>query len=286
MHTVPVDIIDIEPLLARLEEGSSHYASAAPYPHIVVDDALPADVFAAAVAEFPRIDDPSWIGYLHVNETKFANPHAVTWGSTLQELAAAFCTDEFVKTLSKLTGFEHLVADPTMDGGGLHQTLRGGHLNVHADFTTHHRRPELRRRVNLLLYLNEDWDPRWGGALELWDADVRSCVERVAPIANRLLIFTTSGDAYHGHPDALACPTGTARRSLALYYFTVEDRPVRRSTKYRPRPGDGLKGAAIWADRQALALYDRLKVRLGLSDGAAGRTLERVDRLLRRGRRH
>ncbi len=283
MHS-RLDIIDIESLLTRLEAGASRYSEATPYPHLVVDDALPADVFAAAVAEFPARDDPCWIGYLHVNETKFANPASTTWGPTLQELAAALCTDEFVKTLSKLTGFDHLVADPTMDGGGLHQTLRGGHLNIHADFTTHHRRPELRRRVNLLLYLNEYWDPAWGGALELWDSDGRSCVTRVEPIANRMLIFTTSADAYHGHPDALTCPQGVARRSLALYYFTAEDRPVRRATRYRPRPGDGLKGAAIWADRQALALYDRVKVGLGISDGVASGVLERAHRVLRRGR--
>lgn len=284
MHS-RLDMIDIESLLVRLEAGTADYAAALPYPHIVLDDALPADVFSAAVAEFPAADDPTWIGYLHVNETKFANPHASTWGETLQGLASAFCTDEFVKTLSKLTGFEHLVADPTMDGGGLHQTLRGGHLNVHADFTTHHRHPELRRRVNVLLYLNVDWTPEWGGALELWDADVTTCVRSVEPKANRLLIFTTSDDAYHGHPDALTCPSGEARRSLALYYFTEEDRPARRATKYRARPGDGVKGAAIWADRQVLALYDRLKVRRGLTDGSATRSLERLHRLLGRTRR-
>ena len=279
-----LDIIDIEPLLGRLEAAAAEYSTAAPYPHLVVDDALPADVFAAAVGEFPPIDDPAWTGYLHVNETKFANPRPSTWGPTLQGIAAALCTDEFVKALCKLTGFEHLVADPTMDGGGLHQTLRGGHLNIHTDFTTHHRRPELRRRVNLLLYLNDDWDAEWGGALELWDAGMQSCQRRVEPVANRLLVFTTSGDAYHGHPDPLWCPAGSARRSLALYYFTEEERPARRATRYRARPGDGAKRMAIWADRQALALYDRLKVRLGLSDRAASRSLERLDHLLRRGR--
>ncbi len=284
MHTGLVDIIDIEPLLTRLAESRDEYASASPYPHIVIDDALPPAVFGAAAAEFPVPHDASWIGYLHVNETKFANPRPATWGPTLQELAATLCTDEFVKTLSKLTGFEHLVADPTMDGGGLHQTLRGGHLNVHADFTTHHRHPELRRRVNVLLYLNEGWNPEWGGALELWDAGVRSCVRRVEPIANRLLIFTTSDEAYHGHPDALACPAGVARRSLALYYFTEEEHPVRRATRYRPRPGDGVKGAAIWADRQALALFDQMRVRLGVSGAAASRVLEQGFRLLRRSR--
>ena len=68
-----------------------------------------------------------------------------------------------------------------MDGGGLHQTLRGGHLNIHADFTTHHIHETWARRVNILLYLNEEWHDEWGGQLELWDRDMTACQDRVAP---------------------------------------------------------------------------------------------------------
>lgn len=272
----PLDVIDLDGLRLQLDDLKATYASAAPFPHIVLDDVLPAGVFEAALAEFPAVDDPSWTGYLHVNETKFANPRHETWGPTLQGIAEALCGDDFVKWLGELTGFEHLKSDLTMDGGGLHQTLRGGHLNVHADFTTHHRNHHWRRRINILLYLNDTWDPEWGGALELWEGDVRQCVRRVEPLRNRMLIFTTSGDAYHGHPDALQCPDGVARRSIALYYFTEEVRPIRRPTKYRPRPGDGVKGIAIWADRTALRLYDTAKTRLGLSDRVANGVLRRI----------
>ena len=59
-----------------------------------------------------------------------------------------------------------------MDGGGLHQTMRGGHLNIHADFSTHHAHENWARRVNILLYLNEEWREEWGGELELWDQDM------------------------------------------------------------------------------------------------------------------
>lgn len=275
-------VIGIEGLRLRFDQLRDSYAAANPFPHAVIDDVLPPDVFRAAVAEFPAIDDPGWNGYLHVNETKFANPAAETWGPTLQAIAAAFCTDDFVEWLGELTGVEHLIPDPSMDGGGLHQTLRGGHLNVHADFTTHHRVHNWRRRINVLLYFNESWSPEWGGALELWDPQVRSRVRTVEPFANRMLIFTTSGDAYHGHPDPLRCPEGVARRSLALYYFTEEDRPPRRSTRYRPRPGDGLKGVAIWADRSVLSLYDAAKTRLGLSDRLVSRALRRVHGIMSR----
>lgn len=285
MIDCPLDVIDLDGLRLLLDDMKAAYDTADPFPHIVLDNVLSGSMFAAAVAEFPAIEDPSWTGYLHVNEMKFANPRHDEWGPTLQAIAEALCSNDFVKLLSELTGFEHLKADLTMDGGGLHQTLRGGHLNVHADFTTHHRNHNWRRRINILLYLNESWASEWGGALELWDSDVRSCVRKVEPVANRMLIFTTSGDAYHGHPDRLQCPEGVARRSMALYYFTEEDRPVRRPTRYRPRPGDGVKRVAIWADRRLLSLYDAAKSRLGLSDRLVSGVLRRGYGLRRRVRR-
>jgi hypothetical protein len=262
----------------------TRYLAANPFPHIVMDDVLPPSVFAKAVREFPVIDDPSWIGYLHLNEKKFANPWPATWGSTLVEIASSLLSDEFVGLLGELTGFDGLIADTAMDGGGLHQTLRGGYLNVHTDFTTNHRVRDWRRRVNVLLYLNETWSADWGGALELWDSSVSRCVRSIEPVGNRLVIFTTSDDAFHGHPDPLQCPTGTARRSLALYYFTEERDSRRRATNYRPRPGDGLKRFVIGMDRQALRLYDLAKTRFGLTDRAANGALRRVNEAVHRGR--
>lgn len=273
-----IDVIGLERLRFHLDDLREQYASAAPFPHVVIDDVLPADVFAAAVAEFPPVDDPSWNGYLHVNETKFANHQIQTWGPTLRAIAGALVSDDFVKVLGDLTGFEHLIADPSMDGGGLHQTLRGGFLNVHTDFTTHHVHRNWRRHINVLVYLNEHWSREWGGALELWDSDVMTRVSDVEPIGNRILIFTTSVDACHGHPDPLRCPPDVARRSLALYYFTDEEGPVRRSTRYHARPGDGIKGAAIWGDRHLLSLYDVAKTRFGLSDRVVSSLLGGVHR--------
>ena len=270
--------------MTRYPNFGAEYRTADPYPHIVLDDVLPIDVFAAAVSEFPSVDAPSWDGYLHVNETKFANPRIDEWGLTLQTVARALNGEEFVGFLRQLTGFDVLVADPTMDGGGLHQTLTGGYLNVHTDFTAHHRIHSWRRRVNLLLYLNDQWSPSWGGALELWDAQVRRCETRIQPFGNRMLIFTTSSASYHGHPDPLRCPANVARRSLALYYFTEEHAPLRQATRYRARPGDGAKRAAIWADGRVLSLYDRAKSRFGLSDRPAVQLLERMNRLTRRAR--
>lgn len=274
--------VDLHRLRSRLDVDRASYAAAAPFPHIVLDGVLTSEAFESAVAEFPGREDPFWKGYLHINETKYSNTVPDSWGPTLRAVAEEFCGEEFVDYLVSLTGIEGLESDWSMDGGGLHQTLRGGHLNIHADFSTHHDRDDWARRVNILLYLNERWDESWGGQLELWDQDMTGKVGTVTPKGNRMLVFTTSLDSFHGHPDPLLCPPDEARRSMALYYFTEEKEAVRKSTNYRARPDDGLKKVAIAADRTALDLYDRAKRRLGLSDEGVQKVMERVNRIRRR----
>ena len=271
-------LIDFERLESSLPGLVARYRGAAPFPHIVLDDVLTPAALEAVYDEFDAIDEDTWRKYLHVNERKYANTDASTWGPVLQQLLDAFASDRFVAFLGELAGFEGLLADKSLDGGGLHRSLDGGYLNVHADFTAHHVHQTWQRRVNLLLYLNREWEPEWGGDLELWTTDMSHCAAKVAPQGNRMLLFTTSEEAFHGHPDPLACPPGVARQSLALYYFTEDVDPRIRSTDYRARPGDGAKAAAIYLDKQALHAYDVLKRRLSLSDDTVSRWLGRLDR--------
>jgi len=156
----------------------------------------------------------------------------------------------------------------------MHQTPSGGHLNIHADFTGHPHHPTWQRRVNVILYLNDGWQEEWGGALELWSADMTRCVDRIPPLFNRVAIFNTDKESFHGLPDPIKCPEGVTRKSLALYYFTEEQEPfLVRSTEYRARPGDGVKGVAIWMDKLVLRGYDKIKRRFNLNDKFASRVL-------------
>ena len=148
-------------------------------------------------------------------------------------------SEETVAALSTLTGIPNLIADDSLEGGGMHQSKAGGYLDVHADFTAHRQHTDWKRRVNLLLYLNEEWIDAWGGHLELWDSSMTRCVQRIAPVLNRCVIFTTDPTSYHGHPVPMTCPPHTSRRSLALYYYTRESVPfANRTTQYRVRPDD------------------------------------------------
>jgi Rps23 Pro-64 3,4-dihydroxylase Tpa1-like proline 4-hydroxylase len=274
-----VPVLDVSRLEAQVDQLSARYRAATPYPHIVLDDFLEPGALARAIDEFPPLDPRLWNNYLHTNERKFSHTEPATWGPTLQEILAQLNSPRFVAFVSELIGVDGLIADPTLEGGGLHQSGAGGFLNIHADYTVHPHHRSWQRRANILLYLNPEWKPEYGGDLELWTGDMKTCAEKVAPVANRVLIFTTDATSFHGHPEPMTCPEGMARRSLALYYFTEEVNPVVRSTEYRPRPGDGLHSVMIHVDTRMLRVYDWAKRRLGVSDRTASRLLAFRDRL-------
>jgi hypothetical protein len=144
-----------------------------------------------------------------------------------------------------------LVADSYYEGGGMHQIERGGKLAIHADFNKQGG-TQLDRRLNVLLYLNEDWKDDYGGHFEMWNATMERCVKKVAPVMNRLVIFGTTDVSYHGHPDPLACPPTMTRKSLALYYYTngrpAEEISGYHTTLFRARPGEDV-GAALTSRR-------------------------------------
>jgi hypothetical protein len=146
--------------------------------------------------------------------------------------------DEFVGLLSEITGISPLYPDAMLHGGGAHEILPGGYLNVHTDFNFH---PHLRklRALNLLLYLNADWKPEWNGAIELWDPDMLARHARIEPIINRMVLFQTNEVSFHGHPMPLSCPQERTRRSLAVYYYTdwPAEHGVRLGTNYQLTPG-------------------------------------------------
>jgi hypothetical protein len=271
-------VLDLAGLEDHLQHLRPRYLSATSFPHIVLDAFLDPETAERATEEFPPFDRERWLAFIHANERKFSHTNPQSWGPTLQSVLGKLHSPRFVRFLSGLTGIDGLLVDESLEGGGLHQSVTGGFLNIHADFTVHPRHRNWRRRVNLLLYLNGDWPDEYGGDLELWSTDMKRCEKKIAPIGNRAVIFTTDSDSFHGHPEPLRCPPGAARRSLALYYFTAEHDPLVRSTEYRSRPGDGLRSLPIYADKQALRTYYWAKRRFGVSDETATKLLRRLNR--------
>lgn len=218
------------------------YQSAEPFPHIAIDNFLDQATFDRLAADFPGPDEDIWYKFRSGKENlklQSRDHRDLPWGYKL--LFNEVNGPDFVRFLEELTGIDNLVPDPHLYGGGLHQTLPGGHLGMHVDYNFHSDW-KLDRRLNAILYMNSDWEDEWGGQLELWDKDMLNCIERISPKPNRLVVFSTSEISWHGHPSPLACPPGRTRRSIALYYYSngrpQHERGDAHNTVFRERPGE------------------------------------------------
>jgi hypothetical protein len=224
------------------EALASDYCFAEPFPHIVLDHFLPDDVAQLALDHFPReslrSDRVFEIGYAGQHKRQILPAEC---DAQARALFHFFNSQPMLAFLEGLTTIQGLIPDPYFMGGGYHETTRGGKLGIHADFRVNEQL-HLHRRLNVIVYLNREWDEAWGGALELWSRDMKQKCREVAPLFNRCVIFNTDATSYHGHPDPLMTPEGVCRRSIALYYYTasreIYNEVPNNSTIYHARPGD------------------------------------------------
>jgi hypothetical protein len=226
--------------LARMqrERGSlrASYLASKPYPHVVVDGFFDEDVLDQTVADFPRREERDWNTWATVSERKQTSRGITQLSPFTQMFFLQLCSEPFLEHLRYITGFPDLVMDPLFHGGGLHESARGGWLNVHADWTKHPSLP-LTRQLNLLIYLNREWDPSWRGDLELYDYTTKECGARILPVFNRAVLFPTTRETLHGFPTPVACPANRTRKSISVYYWSPDPEALKTSASSSFLPG-------------------------------------------------
>jgi len=214
-------------VLANISSQTHHqsvtFSQNSPFPHVIIDGLFPEQLIGDLVAEFPSPDHESWDrSVLDGVQIKLRS----IWQSeedispVTAEVVHFVNSGSFMNALSAISGVKKLISDPYFTGGGRNCILPGGLLDVHADGNWHDAMG-VHRRLNAILYLNEDWNEQWGGYFELWDKGLQGCVKAISPLANRLLIFETHDFTYHGHPIPLACPEGSSRKSPIFYYYQL-----------------------------------------------------------------
>lgn len=222
------------------EIGASHaaaYQSAAPYHHICIDNFLPMEIVnnvRADLANLPEADR-SFDAAEEKLKSQYIPDRLPDYS---RHLFQSFNSRAFVLFLEEMTGIKGLIPDPYFIGAGIHKTLNGGYLNIHADFNVH-TQMQLERRLNVLIYLNPPWQEDWGGSFEVWDKPMETKMASFTPTENRMVCFSTGSDTWHGNPEPVNHPDGLPRQSIALYYYTAtwDDSRVEHSTLFKPRPG-------------------------------------------------
>jgi Rps23 Pro-64 3,4-dihydroxylase Tpa1-like proline 4-hydroxylase len=203
----------------KIKELSDTFSKNTPFPHLVFENLFSPKLLELMHNDFEALKWTNWRHYDNANELKRGSMPNTRFGSATQLYFNTIYSGIFLKFLTDVTGVNGLVTDPEFHGGGLHDIPSGGKFGMHVDFNQH---PitKLANRFVLITYLNKDWAPSYGGALELWDIDEQACKVQVEPTFGRTVIFYQSSRSLHGHPKPVNTPNGRTRRSAAAYFYT------------------------------------------------------------------
>jgi Rps23 Pro-64 3,4-dihydroxylase Tpa1-like proline 4-hydroxylase len=224
-------------LAKRAEELHSRFITSEPFHHVIIEEFLDREFCHQLMREFPAFDTAR-----AVNERGETGRKAVI--SELARLGPAYArfdqmirSREFLELMGRITGIPKLLYDPEYVGGGTHENLNGQDLDPHVDFNYHPSR-QWHRRLNLIVFLNPEWEQAWGGCLEFladpWTVDGARASKIVEPIANRAVIFETNEHSWHGFR-AIQLPAGReqiSRRSIAIYLYTEERPPAETAVSH------------------------------------------------------
>ncbi len=232
-------------LQAVAQKYHEQYCNASPFPSIHFNDFFNPEKLDEILSEFPDLSKGDKIKFQNPNEIKLGSRGENRFGPKTKAFMHFLNSQPFLEFLQELTNVEEsLIPDPYFEGGGCHESKRGGLLKVHADFNKN-RRTGLDRRLNVLVYLNKEWKDEYNGHFELWNKDMTECVTKVRPDFNTLAMFSTTDFSYHGLPDPIMCPEDMSRKSLALYYYSngrpaeeLSDRGADEHTKFVSRKGN------------------------------------------------
>ena len=209
----------------QADQLAARFRERDPFRHVVIDDFFAADDCAQLLTQFPAFER----GNARNEDGGIGNKSTIEkirgLGPAFSALDDLVQSSEFLALIGRITGIPDLLYDPWYFGGGTHENRNGQDLDAHVDFNRH---PVERwhRRLNLIVYLNHEWEDAWGGSLEL-HTDPRSPDDRITtitPLYNRAVIFETTEWSWHAFP-RIALPADRqhlTRKSVALYFYTKE----------------------------------------------------------------
>lgn len=211
-------MINYEILENHLDDHTKQFREAKPQRYLIIDGFFDQEVAMKAFQVFPKMEEMDKLK--DIRQYKAQDPDVNKFEPIFSKIIFEHLhSPRLLNILSQITGIPNLHVDRKLYASGLAQGADGSFLNVHIDNSSHPIEPWY-RRLNLLVYLNPNWTEEKGGHLELWSQDMSESMA-ILPIFNRMVIFATDKQSWHGHR-RVNTPDGDTRKSINIYYFTVE----------------------------------------------------------------
>lgn len=255
--TRPVEGVS-EGVVSRADQYRGAFVSAKPFKHIVIEEFFEPAFAECLLLEFPRFDT-------RLARNEFGEVRGKAVNTKIREISPAYQRlyeiiggKPFLELVGRISGIPDLILDPKMYGGGTHENLHGQDLDAHVDFN-YDEAAQLHRRLNLIVYLNKEWESGWGGAIEIhsnpWEPE-QNTIQAYDPLFNRAVMFETNEISWHGFPRIDLPPEkrDLSRKSISIYLYTATRPPEEivppHGTFYvqRPLPDHIHAGMTLSAD--------------------------------------
>ena len=206
-------------------ELAQRFKQGEPFRHVVIDDFLTAKFCSELCEQFPEFHDSHAINENEQVGGKAIREEVRALGDAYRKADDLIQAPEFLALIGRITGVSDLHYDPHYFGGGTHENREGQDLDPHIDFN-YHPVSKQHRRLNLIIYLNPEWEDSWGGSLQLHrDPYLEPSEDEIVtltPLMNRCVIFETNERSWHGF-DRICLPDdkkSLSRKSFAVYFYT------------------------------------------------------------------
>lgn len=208
-------MIRYEELQGSRAEWRARFATAEPFPHLVIDELFHPDAILEAARVFPdpseMAEKPNRKGVLELSDRRLVPP-------LLRQMSDELLSERFTAWLSFVSGVDEFITDPDGNWGVLRQSGDGVEGKIHVPPSQHPSKPWY-RRLTLILHLTPDLSERNGGCFQLWDREKVTPRVSIAPLFNRAVVFLNSPTAWHNASRTRLGP-GETRKIMQALYFT------------------------------------------------------------------
>jgi Rps23 Pro-64 3,4-dihydroxylase Tpa1-like proline 4-hydroxylase len=232
------------------------HINTSPFPYIIIPEFINTDYYNQIKSSFPSTPDDKWWKYENPLEVKYALDNLELMDPIISNVFYSLSHENTIDKFKKIFNIPELEYDPYCHGAGLHMHPRYGRLNMHLDYEIHPISNK-QRRLNIILYLNDEWDPAWNGDTQLWDNTVSECVVKSYPKGNTAIVFVTTEQSWHGVPETILCPQDTYRKTLAFYY--VSDLKNDKNVDKKGADENGFRTKAIFVKRPSDPCDERME---------------------------
>jgi Rps23 Pro-64 3,4-dihydroxylase Tpa1-like proline 4-hydroxylase len=250
----------VDRLASDMDGLQGQFTQSGTVPSCYIDDLLPQTICRQLYQAFPPKHD--MVLKKSLRENKYVAAQMNKYDPLLEGAIFAFQDQRVVDAVHKISGIPDMFPDSNLYAGGISLMAEGSFLNPHLD-NSHDKDRERYRVVNLLYYVTPDWQPEYGGNLELWDDGLGGEQRTIYSKCNRLVLMATNKASWHSVSKVVA---NRRRCCLSNYYFSTrspESDQYFHVSSFRGRPNEPVRDKLLQGDA-ALRMVIRKAFKKGI----------------------